>query len=85
MARIADKVDRAAEFRDRLGAVSGQLFSQEGGGAFRNRRVSVFQQALTIQGVDPEPGPPEAVGERIKADIVKWKDVVATAKITGTQ
>jgi len=44
-----------------------------------------IQRALTVQGVDPEPGPPEAVGERIKADIVKWKDVVAAAKITGTQ
>jgi tripartite-type tricarboxylate transporter receptor subunit TctC len=44
-----------------------------------------IQRALTIQGVDPEPGPPEAVGERIKADILKWKDVVATAKITGTR
>jgi len=44
-----------------------------------------IRQALTIQGVDPEPGPPEAVSERIKADIVKWKDVVATAKITGAQ
>src|SRR4051794_6728627 len=44
-----------------------------------------IQQALTIQGVDPEPGPPEAVGERIKADILKWKDVVAAAKITGAQ
>ena len=44
-----------------------------------------IQQALTIQGVDPEPGPPEAVSERIKADIVKWKDVVAAAKITGAQ
>jgi tripartite-type tricarboxylate transporter receptor subunit TctC len=44
-----------------------------------------IQQALTIQGVDPEPGPPEAVSQRIKADIVKWKDVVAAAKITGTQ
>ena len=44
-----------------------------------------IRQALTIQGVDPEPGPPEAVAERIKADIVKWKDVVAAAKITGTQ
>ena len=44
-----------------------------------------IQQALTIQGVDPEPGPPEAVSERIKADIVKWKDVVAAAKITGSQ
>jgi tripartite-type tricarboxylate transporter receptor subunit TctC len=43
------------------------------------------QQALTIQGVDPEPGPPEMVSERIKADIVKWKDVVIAAKITGGQ
>jgi len=43
------------------------------------------RQALIVQGIDPEPGPPEAVSERIKADIVKWKDVVATAKITGTQ
>jgi tripartite-type tricarboxylate transporter receptor subunit TctC len=44
-----------------------------------------IQQALTIQGVEPEPGPPEAVSERIKADIVKWKDVVVAARITGTQ
>ncbi len=43
------------------------------------------QQALTIQGVDLEPGPPEAVADRIKADIAKWKDVVAAAKITGAQ
>jgi tripartite-type tricarboxylate transporter receptor subunit TctC len=43
------------------------------------------QQALTVQGVDPEPGPPEAVSERIKGDIVKWKEVAAAAKITGTQ
>jgi tripartite-type tricarboxylate transporter receptor subunit TctC len=44
-----------------------------------------IQNALTIQGVEPEPGPPEAVSERIKADIVKWKGVVAAAKISGTQ
>jgi tripartite-type tricarboxylate transporter receptor subunit TctC len=44
-----------------------------------------IQRALTIQGVDPEPGPPEAVGERIKADILKWKDVVTAARITGAQ
>jgi tripartite-type tricarboxylate transporter receptor subunit TctC len=44
-----------------------------------------IRQALIIQGVEPEPGPPEAVGERIKTDILKWKDVVAAAKITGTQ
>ena len=44
-----------------------------------------IQQAFTIQGVDPEPGPPEAVAERIKADIVKWKDVVTAAHITGAK
>jgi tripartite-type tricarboxylate transporter receptor subunit TctC len=44
-----------------------------------------IQQALTVQGVEPEPGPPEVVAERIKADIVKWKDVVAAARITGPQ
>jgi tripartite-type tricarboxylate transporter receptor subunit TctC len=44
-----------------------------------------IRQALTIQGVDPEPGPPEAVSERIKADILKWKDVAAAAKIAGMQ
>jgi tripartite-type tricarboxylate transporter receptor subunit TctC len=44
-----------------------------------------IQQALTIQGVDPEPGPPEAVAERIKADIVKWREVVAGAHIAETK
>jgi tripartite-type tricarboxylate transporter receptor subunit TctC len=42
------------------------------------------QQAMKIQGVDPEPGTPESVAERIGADIVKWKEVVAAAKIAGT-
>jgi tripartite-type tricarboxylate transporter receptor subunit TctC len=42
-----------------------------------------IRQALTIQGVDPEPGAPEAVADRIKADIVKWREVVVAAKITG--
>jgi tripartite-type tricarboxylate transporter receptor subunit TctC len=44
-----------------------------------------IQNALTIQGVDPEPGPPETVSQRIRADIAKWKDVATTAKITGGQ
>ncbi len=44
-----------------------------------------IQQALKIQGVDPEPGTPESVAERIKADIVKWKEVVVAAKISGPQ
>jgi tripartite-type tricarboxylate transporter receptor subunit TctC len=43
------------------------------------------QQALRIQGVVPEPGPPEAVEQRIKADIVKWRDVVAAAHINVTK
>jgi tripartite-type tricarboxylate transporter receptor subunit TctC len=47
--------------------------------------ASDVQQAMKIQGVDPEPGSPEAVAERIKADVVKWKDVVKTAKIAGAQ
>jgi tripartite-type tricarboxylate transporter receptor subunit TctC len=41
-----------------------------------------LQQALTIQGVDPDSGPPETVSERIKADIVKWREVVAAAHIS---
>ena len=41
------------------------------------------QRALTIQGVDPDPGPPEAVSARIEADIVKWTGVVKAAKIGG--
>ena len=40
-----------------------------------------IQTALTIQGVDPEPGPPEAVAKRIKDDLVKWKAVVDEAHI----
>jgi tripartite-type tricarboxylate transporter receptor subunit TctC len=44
-----------------------------------------LQKALTIQGVDPEPGPPEAVSQRIRTDIAKWKDVATAAKITGGQ
>jgi tripartite-type tricarboxylate transporter receptor subunit TctC len=43
------------------------------------------QEALKIQGVDPEPGAPGAVAARIAADVVKWKEVVRSAKIAGTQ
>ena len=42
-----------------------------------------IQQAFAIQGVDPEPGQPEVVAQIIKADIAKWKDVVASAHIAG--
>jgi tripartite-type tricarboxylate transporter receptor subunit TctC len=44
-----------------------------------------IQHAFRLQGVDPEPGPPEAVAERIKTDIVKWTDVVTAAHITGAK
>jgi tripartite-type tricarboxylate transporter receptor subunit TctC len=43
------------------------------------------QESLKIQGVDPEPDTPEAVAARIAADVVKWKEVVTSAKIAGTQ
>ena len=47
--------------------------------------ASDVQQAMKIQGVDPDLGSPEAVAERIKANVVKWKEVVAAAKIAGVQ
>jgi tripartite-type tricarboxylate transporter receptor subunit TctC len=39
------------------------------------------QKALRLQGVDPEPGPPQAVTAQIQKDLVKWRDVVTSAKI----
>jgi tripartite-type tricarboxylate transporter receptor subunit TctC len=39
------------------------------------------QQALKIQGVDPQPGSPEAVIAAINADTPKWRDVVKAANI----
>ena len=43
------------------------------------------QKALRLQGVDPEPGPPQAVTAQIQKDIVKWREVVASAKIGGAK
>jgi tripartite-type tricarboxylate transporter receptor subunit TctC len=37
--------------------------------------------ALTEQGVEPDPGPPEALAGRIRADIEKWRDVIVSAGI----
>jgi tripartite-type tricarboxylate transporter receptor subunit TctC len=48
-------------------------------------RDDEFQKALRKQGVDPEPGAPETVSARIKDDIVKWRSVVQTAKISGAK
>jgi tripartite-type tricarboxylate transporter receptor subunit TctC len=39
------------------------------------------RDALVAQGVDTEIGPPQAVTERIRADIDKWRGVVAKAGI----
>lgn len=39
------------------------------------------QKALRVQGVDPDPGPPQVVAAQIQTDIAKWRDVVASAKI----
>lgn len=43
------------------------------------------QEALKIQGVEPEPGPPDTVTAAIKADTLKWRDIVVTAKIAGAK
>ena len=39
------------------------------------------RDALVAQGMEPEPGPPEAVTQRIRSDIEKWRGVVAKAGI----
>jgi tripartite-type tricarboxylate transporter receptor subunit TctC len=39
------------------------------------------QEALKIQGVEPQPGPPETVTAVITADLRKWRDIVVAAKI----
>jgi tripartite-type tricarboxylate transporter receptor subunit TctC len=39
------------------------------------------QSALTEQGVEPEPGPPEALAARMRADVAKWHDVIVAAGI----
>ena len=37
--------------------------------------------ALTKQGVEPEPGPPELFAQRIRTDLAKWRDVIVSAGI----
>jgi tripartite-type tricarboxylate transporter receptor subunit TctC len=39
--------------------------------------------AFAQQGVDPEPGSPEALAQRIRADAAKWRDVITSAGITA--
>src|SRR5262249_27567014 len=43
--------------------------------------ASDTRQALMDQGLVPESGPPEAVRERIRSDLGKWRDVVAKASL----
>ena len=43
------------------------------------------QKTLKAQGVDPEPGPPDAVTAAITAGIPKWRNVVANANIVQAQ
>jgi tripartite-type tricarboxylate transporter receptor subunit TctC len=37
--------------------------------------------ALTKQGVEPEPGSPEALARRIRSDLAKWREVIVSAGI----
>jgi tripartite-type tricarboxylate transporter receptor subunit TctC len=39
------------------------------------------KEALVAQGTEPDPGPPQAVTDRIRADTDKWRGVVAKAGI----
>lgn len=40
-----------------------------------------MRDSLLVQGLEPEPGPPERVTDRIRTDIVKWRSVIAKAGI----
>ena len=40
-----------------------------------------IRSALSEQGVEPEPGPPEALGDRMRADVAKWHEVIVSAGI----
>jgi tripartite-type tricarboxylate transporter receptor subunit TctC len=52
-----------------------------------NREVTAIlndtdvRAALIKQGVEPEPGTPAALGARIRTDLAKWRDVIASAGI----
>jgi tripartite-type tricarboxylate transporter receptor subunit TctC len=39
------------------------------------------REALIAQGVEPEPGPPDALTQRIRSDIDKWRKVVAKSGV----
>jgi hypothetical protein len=58
-------------------AAAGPAFGQD----WPARADAGVRGALTEQGVEPEPGPPEALGDRMRADIAKWQDVIVSAGI----
>jgi len=37
--------------------------------------------AFAKQGVEPEPGSPDALGARIRDDVQKWREVITSAGI----
>jgi tripartite-type tricarboxylate transporter receptor subunit TctC len=39
--------------------------------------------AFAKQGVEPEPGSPEALGVRIREDVTKWRELITSAGIKG--
>lgn len=44
-------------------------------------REPKVRESLLVQGLEAEPGPPEALLQRIQADIAKWRGVIAKAGI----
>lgn len=42
---------------------------------------AAVRAALMEQGVEPQAGPPQALGERMRADVAKWHDVIVSAGI----
>jgi tripartite-type tricarboxylate transporter receptor subunit TctC len=41
------------------------------------------RDALAKQGVEAEPGSPEALAARIRDDVKKWREVITSAGIRG--
>ncbi len=42
-----------------------------------------MREALDKQGVEVEPGTPEALAARIRDDVEEWSDVIASAGLRG--
>ena len=70
MGRAGDAARHAAGDLDRLNREVNDIL-----------KAADTREALVAQGVEPEPGTPAAVTQRIKTDIDKWRGVVAKAGI----